>query len=1045
MPLHPLPTICYSLRMAEWRIRGYVADSDEEDDSQASEPQDAIYPIASPALIDREDDPTEEQKHSNPLSWIATAIEEQTSQGRVVGEDGRIPHESNTPSAEGSPRTEDGKQRFDEGRSENQPKPVECTGTGEISTNRWGGIDDTDEVDELQRDTPPPSSTKRRSNHGSVHETEEQSTATEGLRTSERNLSLPTSGEGQLSPVVAIARSIRERPPLTLSQEPHEVAPRPGYPNPNRLVNVVIEVPGSTPSQRVGTSRNLRHRNPIQLHPYAIESEKYRQVLKARGLKPLRIAQTQNESQTYHGDESQMQDIGAKGVERSPTPDSSSSSPISEPPNILEPPVFRSGHVESEGEEFPDVETLLRAHPEGVFQNGFKRRKTAHTFSRKNHRVFAGRVSDPSKGKNSLRHGEEEATLFDVPASPPLSGGSHESEIHTRFPRFKVPRRISPVALPTPLTSSAPRRPPIIDIPEVEHSPISDELLDGHEASEVSSSSEGSSSESQPANEMRSVQRKIRGVLPASWLKLDLKTQTKRSKRYSGQEKLPPVGTDNMQRGIARRRSVGQSVSPSANRLVRVILSDDDESDPQSDNLHTTGDAMPISKSPTLKISRQWLEDERFSGTLGGEVEEDNRIDQMLPAPRKTSATARKRKSGPNARTTKNTLGVRGSSGISKVPHRNTGHQPRITSHITKKRRRQSAQQPPRLGILDTSTLAGNTETATPSFVRVARRTARARNDKGRQSPSRKQVKLATIEDTHEVEQILKDWRKGKIKPRYKARSATARPPLIDLAGNNEILPRQAKDPTLGTKAKMSRSHSQKTSSRKPRRLQGTLDSLFARSTMPEVREPKVRKFKYTTGEETSKNPSRLGHIIPSIGHSSDTRPALLEGPKEDFPSVFQQGLSRITKIYQEGPQPRSKPPKKRVPRQLLPSVNNNTLGYEIFQDEEHSEFQNSPFKRQAKKGRSHGLAGIQQPLVGDLQAVDLVEVEDSLAGLDHFGKDFTAFDIQPLPVGVKFDKVTFVGSGEFHKYTKVENFQAMDQPRGFQSFSTQEDTCALG
>lgn len=1023
--------------MAEWRIRGYVADSDEEDDSQASEPGDTIYPVASLALVAREDDQNEKQKILDPLFGLSAANEAQTSQGRIVGEDGRIPHVSNTPSAEESLRTEDGKRRLDQDRSENQPSPAECTGTGEIFTNTWGSMDDRNEVDELQRDTTPPSSTKRRSDHGSLHQTEDGGTASEGLRTSESNLDLSTSGEVQLSPPVAIARDIQERLPFTLSQEPHgEVAPRPGNPNLNRLFNVVIEVPSSTPSQRVGTSRNLRHRNPIQLHPYAIESEKYRQVLKARGLKPLRIAQTQNESQAYDGNESRMQDIAAEGVERSYTPDSSSSSPISEPPNILESPVPSSGNVGSEGEEFPDVDTLLRAHPEGFFQDGFKRRKTAHTFSRKNHRVFAGRGSDPSKRKTSLRHGEEEPTLFDVPASPPLSSGSHESEIHTRLPRFRVPRKISPVALPTPLTSSEPRRPPVIGIPEVEQAPMSDELLDEDEAFEVSSSSEGSSSESQPANEMRSVQRKIRGVLPASWLKLDLKTQTNRSKRNPGHEKPPAVGTDNLQRGIARRRSVAQSVSPSANGVVRIVLSDDDESDPQSDDLNTMGDAMRSSTGPTLKTPRQWLEDERFSGSHEAEVEEDNRIDEMLPAVRNTSATARKRKSGPAVRTMKHVIGE---------PHRNTGHQPKITSHITKKRRRRSAQQTPRLGILDNSTLTGNTETPAPSFVRVARRTARARNDKGRQSPSRKQLKLATFEDTQEVKQILKDWRKGKIKPRYKARSATARTPLIDLAGNNEILPRQSKDPTLGINANISRSHTQETSSRKPRRLQGTIDSLLARSTMPQARVPKVRKFKYTTCEETSRIPPRPGHIIPSIGHSRETRPAMLEGPKDDYPSVFQQGISNMTKIHQKPPIPGSRPPRKRVPRQMSSNVNNNTLRPEIFQDEEHSQFQNPLVKLHAKKSISNSLTRVQQPLVGDLGAVDMVEVDDGLIGLDNFDKDFTVFDIEPLTVGVKFDNTTFIGSGGFHKYTKVENFQAMDQPRGFQSFNTQQETFALG
>jgi hypothetical protein len=41
--------------------------------------------------------------------------------------------------------------------------------------------------------------------------------------------------------------------------------------------------------------RSLRQRNPIQLHPYAVEGEKYRRTLMARGMRPLRLAQVQDE------------------------------------------------------------------------------------------------------------------------------------------------------------------------------------------------------------------------------------------------------------------------------------------------------------------------------------------------------------------------------------------------------------------------------------------------------------------------------------------------------------------------------------------------------------------------------------------------------------------------------------------------------------------------------------------------------------------------------------------------------------------------------
>lgn len=53
--------------------------------------------------------------------------------------------------------------------------------------------------------------------------------------------------------------------------------------------------------------RSLRQRNPIQLHPYLLEDAKYRSLMKARGLKPVRVPLHQAVHET--ADESQIKDF----------------------------------------------------------------------------------------------------------------------------------------------------------------------------------------------------------------------------------------------------------------------------------------------------------------------------------------------------------------------------------------------------------------------------------------------------------------------------------------------------------------------------------------------------------------------------------------------------------------------------------------------------------------------------------------------------------------------------------------------------------------
>ncbi|KAI9884770.1 MAG: hypothetical protein M1823_003445 [Watsoniomyces obsoletus] len=162
--------------------------------------------------------------------------------------------------------------------------------------------------------------------------------------------------------------------------------------------------------------RSLRKRNPIQLHPYLLEGERYRQILKARGVKPVKIQTNEDrnaEESQFNGEadtepdsegDFQMLDQDESSSTASPSPslvrhiEEESSPPRAA--GILEDderfeeddsqPVDLTNDVEealaespssSDGEtgdveDFPDLDSLLFHRPStGFRRTGFKRQR----------------------------------------------------------------------------------------------------------------------------------------------------------------------------------------------------------------------------------------------------------------------------------------------------------------------------------------------------------------------------------------------------------------------------------------------------------------------------------------------------------------------------------------------------------------------------------------------------------------------------------------------------------------------------------------------
>ena len=1033
--------------MAQWRTRGYVADSDEEEDDSLSSAT-----VDSAAPHDNLPGATHTLQALSRYPSRSQEIESQNGVARPMAEVARLPYAEVCRERD---HTDTERGAADKREDEDHGSASHTGGELALRDSRGLGYDELG-IDELQQDhytAPLATSTGAKPDAELVDTARFHETASAAPQTPTESLtSLLSSPEPVSSPLLPVEREAQKSRLWNLPQTQTE-----SYPEKlslNQEVNVVIQAGEPVELQQISDrGRNFRHRNPIQLRPYAIESEKYRQVLKARGLKPLHIAQTQNESLADTTDDTQaVEGIAGdasrrvKVGQRSRTPDTLSSSSSCTPstsPKCLE---DQPSNEVIDGEEFPDIDTLLRAHPEGVAPNGFKRRKTAHTFSKKKQRSRPGKELHPGTTNRTPVLDEDDSALFDPPVSPPLSDKSRASEVRSLLPKFRFPRGISPVTLPTPVASSETRFRPTTGILESEDRPTDDELSVENTESEVATHSEVSSPREQPAAELQQAQRKIRGVLPASWLKLDLKAQIKGSARSSKYQRAPSFGKDGLQRGIARRKSARNSTA--SGRAIAIVLSDDEDSNSQTESVE--GSDISV-KSTTSRVMspKIWPEDYNIPASYMGEVEEDNRIDEMLPTMRRKSRGKRQRQSKPRVKVKGHATDHYRSRNLPSTSLRSSGYQPKITKQLTKVPKKQLHPRPPRLSVLDSPTIAPNSEEPAPRFLRLALRTARSRNDQGKQSVANKQLRLATAKDSREIEQTLEAWRKGRIRPRSFARSGPSRTPLADRAGNHEILPGQAIDAIRGTKPSRWGNNTRGSPDTRSKKVQQTLDQVMARNIMPQDRIPKVRKFKFTTGRVASTKPAMPGQLLPSLGLYSGPRPAMLEGLQSDRqcqPTAFQQGLSRITEGSNGRAGQGTRPNRKRVPRRL---------GSEILEESTRMAtnvpqkvFRRAPRALVNNKDNTTSDASTsvsEYPQFHNPQTSNAAEVPHVLAGLDHVDADFPTSDIEHLPAGFALDTSTFIGSGDFWDYIKTENFEAMDRARGFQSVTIRHDTYAMG
>lgn len=431
--------------------------------------------------------------------------------------------------------------------------------------------------------------------------------------------------------------------------------------------------------------RNFRARKPIQMHPYQIMDGRYDADMRARGLRPVNVIhpssvrQRQITNNSGHSGDEDSQNNTYSSPRDTPfnSPRSShrrkpvqgSSEPIETrtPPRAQfnSSPPAQDGAVTAEN-ELPELRDLLRpTQPRDKVYMGAKRRKL-HDAERE-----AERLASSRRTQSQSNLGHTETTISGLISRGSLLSPHTSDRASPELPPrnaptgFRLPPGVTPLKLSTPAASSSnnPTRHREIDLVH-DHStpapstsstrPTQDtpsryiiEVSDDSDAGELSSGNRSRVEEEETRQEAP-LPYLTRGVLPKSWVKLDLQAQVKANPKNTSRPGNARHGGDGApQAGLARRRMGPRAGTTSPSKAAPIWLDESRESSP----------AAPEAPRPSVPPALHQTRIDRLAEQLGfgdddpGNMMEDNAIDFMAPAETRRQSKARAPK-GPRKRRT---------------------------------------------------------------------------------------------------------------------------------------------------------------------------------------------------------------------------------------------------------------------------------------------------------------------------------------------------------------------------------------------------------
>ncbi|PSK60383.1 hypothetical protein B9Z65_533 [Elsinoe australis] len=769
--------------------------------------------------------------------------------------------------------------------------------------------------------------------------------------------------------------------------------------------------------------RSFRNRKAIQLHPYLIEGEKYRQTMRAGGYKPVHMAASQELGST--------QPVPKPRVERyegssEPSMSQDSYSAPSETQDLVQPQEKHANNAarylqlpDDEEADLPDLDTLMRMARPGRLP---KRRKLFHI-------PVVERAPEPSEEDN----GQEANTGVDPPTPPTSqSGGSSVTRtLKAKKTGFQLPRAIlrerpDPHA-PSPSQHRSHLTQPTTPIHATAPTPISiDDNEDQAERQLANNTDEDDSSNKSSSDsevQFYSARKRIRGVLPASWLRIDNKAVNARAEvRRTALQARTDSAIQTSGKGIAQRR-LATSASPEKriNRFEDFSSSSENERPAETPLRSNVASALQPHEDASM-ANVEYDSDQM----------EDNAVDAMFPTGSRNRQSSDKGKK----RQTKIANGFTQPKALKERSISSTGV-PGQRSTTNKNRKSRSGLKQPPLSIIDLDPPSPGNQAETPPFLRLAKRQARGRDDRGRHSPSQKAIRLATRADTEDAISTLTAWQTGKIPQR----PARAQAPHRQPSSNTKTRTRSLQHLMSLARERHSHEHRSLTSA------QTSLDS-HTRSSDQLIENNAADPARSNAEAQTPESEprprrvplARRGQMQTTARHRNQYRSAQLESDATGLHSLDLagngSGLHNYDLVNMLRKQPR------------LPSEPNFQLQRFLGDTESASRDDTAPVtaedptetrevgaakpfhvtrKRQKKPVPARvpvEVADFRQPAlpppvvtIKDEQLISVSQPYSGLQGLEaHDGRFPTDFDVRHLHLGTYFHSSTFLGSGDFAK-----------------------------
>ncbi|KAL3602600.1 hypothetical protein FPOAC2_06910 [Fusarium poae] len=818
--------------------------------------------------------------------------------------------------------------------------------------------------------------------------------------------------------------------------------------------------------------RSFRPRKPIQERPYAIEMSHYSNMFRNHGVRPIKVVTEEEKRRRQQAEEASQDKDFEDDSQGSHLPDVSDESqargledldgmdtldvPSPSPPKTS-PRLDRAGpssqasstgdteNTSVAGDDLPALKDLLKRPTTTATKQAAKRKSSPSRSSARKRKRYDVVDSDPLEPAWALRLGTvttdspaaQRSSRMNGDGSLPSAEGSHQG-VARPYP--------APTGQAQPL-SRLTQRPTAMSLSDSE-----DELAGPTTALRPNDQDTAARSDSESDSEsgseiVNTVGRRIRGVLPASWLRLDQQAGHKKTSKDIHKKPAAFSPEQEIRRGVAQRRIA----APDAPTTLETFFeeSDDDSAPALVPRQETTDETfhnqtrLVIRDESPVFISEDVSDDE-------GSVMEDNDIDHMV------SGRKRQLKLSESFRgTAKRTK----SSSIQRTPSSSKGPlQPRITSMLSgsrgnsasssvKKSRQSTAKRkpsgrkrpsksarkpyaPPRLSILDV------VESDAPRFLKIAARSATRRQDMGRSSSSRKFIKLATRDDHIDAVSILDKWRSGSIPQRQSVTTALKakrsrtkprgpeQPPLRETSGNGSSAPRQT-DMHRGVPRRLVKQVSQAGSIRyqadngaaEPPTIQKPRSNALVRSGSGVARPAQLEMDETDRTSRSSFNATkrRLDRLFrKQRGDLSASSIMTFDNTPDTY--------------YPASPPPEENPVPLRVVEE--PSVNHNKSRFRKNTRPQRIDVEAPQFSR-----ANDPIPTISIEIAEHIQPVEANG--GKMQGLGPYGTHYTHhFEMFPLDSHVYFHESTLIGSGALESASRAITFQHLLEARPRISFN---------